>query len=252
MKSITISAFLVLLLSVSSCTSSLSDGKVEDLSAICAKIDIYQNLSDRKDNRVTVFLYDENNKPIDNKNINIKVNGIVLDTVKITRLYYFTSNYYSKHNIPVNDEYKFEIILTDNNTYALGSIKPIAESSENNISLPERGDFDKDVELSWRNLKEINELSISKSVLLKTSNELETNYEYEPTILRKIDANGNYRFPKSSFISSKSILSGIELKFTALKFGEVSKQLLPKSEIKISGQIDKYIGFDEDTKLPGN
>ena len=91
-KSPIFSVFLVAIVMLSSCNSSLSDGKVADLSVICAKIEIYQNLSDRKDNRVTVSLYDDNNNKIDNKNISIRVNGLLLDTVKTTRLYYFTSN----------------------------------------------------------------------------------------------------------------------------------------------------------------
>jgi len=249
MKSLVFPAFLLLIIFASSCKSPLSDGKVEDLSAICAKIEIYQNLSDRKDNRVTISLYDGGNKTIDNKNIIIKVNGIVLDTVETKSLYYTTSNFYAKENVPVNDVYKFEIILTDKKTYTLGSIKPIEESNENTIFLPPKGDFNKDLVLSWRKLKEINELSISKSVLLKTSNTLEKNYTYEPKILRKIGAEGTYSFPKSSFINSKSILSGIEMTFTALKFGELNKQLLSNSEIKISGHIDKYIDFDEEKIL---
>jgi len=249
MKSLIFPAFLVLMIELSSCKSPLSEGKVEGLSAICAKIEVYQNLSDRKDNRVTVSLYDGDNKTIDNKNIIIKVNGIVLDTVETKSLYYTTTNFYSKENIPVDDLYKFEIILTDKKTYVLGSIKPIAESNGNNISLPKQGDFDKDLVISWHKLKEINELSISKIVLLKTSNKLEENYAYETTILRKIGAEGSYSFPKSSFINSKSILSGIEMKFTALKFGELNKQLLSNSEVKISGHIDKYIDFDEAKNL---
>ena len=245
MKSIFFPAFLVLTILISSCKSPLSDGNAEDLSAICAKIEIYQNLSDRKDNRVTVSLYDDDNNAIDNKNITIKVNGIVLDTVEAKRLYYFTSNFYSKENIPVNDIYKFEIFLTDKKTYVLGSIKPIEESDENTIVLPEHGDFDKDFVVRWHDLKEINELSISRGVLLKTPNTLDKNYDYESTILRDIGAEGTYSLPKSSFITSKSVLSGIEMKFTALKFGEVNKQLLSNSEIKISGHIDKYVNFEE-------
>lgn len=248
MKSLMFPALLVLLILINSCKSSLSDGKLEDLSAICAKIEVSQNLSDRKDNRVTVWLYDSDNHIINNKNIIIRVNGILLDTVETKRLYYFTSNFYAKENIPVNDLYKFEIILTDKKTYVLASIKPIEESVENTISLPKNGDFDKDLVISWHKLKEINELSISKGLLLKTSDTLITTYESETTV-KKIGPEGNYSFPKSSFISSKSILSGIEMKFTALKFGELNKQLLSNSEIKISGHIDKYVDFDEEKKM---
>ena len=245
-KSPIFSVFLVVIVLLSSCNSSLSDGTVADLSVICAKIEIHQNLSDRKDNRVTVSLYDDNNNKIDNKNISIRVNGFLLDTVKTTRLYYITSNVYTRENVPVGDMYRFEIMLTNQKTYVLGNVKPIAESDENTISLPEHGDYDQDFVLSWHNLKEISELSISKGVVLKTSTKTETNYAYETTVLGKIDAEGSYRIPKSSYVNSKSTLSGIEMKFTALKFGTMNKQLLSNSEIKISGHLDKYVDFDED------
>ncbi|MCD0488876.1 hypothetical protein LPB86_11590 [Pedobacter sp. MC2016-14] len=248
MKSLIFPALLVLMIMAGSCKSPLSDGKVEDLSAICAKINVQQNLSDRKDNSVTVSLYDDDDYTIDNKNIIIKVNGMVLDTVGTRIMYYTKSIIYFKEDVPVNNEYKFEIILTDKKTHVLGSIKPIEESNENTISLPEKGNFDQDLLISWHKLKEINELSISKSMLLKTSNKLETNYAYESTIV-KIGAEGNYSFPKSSFINSKAILNGIEMKFTAQKYGKMNKQLLPKSEIKISGHIDKYVDFDEEKKM---
>lgn len=172
-----------------------------------------------------------------------------LDTVQTKGLYYITSNYYAKQNIAVRDMYKFEIVLTDKKIYQLGSVKPIEESNANTISLASKGNFDEDLVLSWYNLKEVNELSISKSVLLKTSTELEMNYGYETTLQRKIGSKGRYVFPKSSFITSKSIISGIELKFTAFKFGEMNKDLLKASELKISGDIDKYIDFDEQDKL---
>lgn len=249
MKPFTFPALFLLILFVSSCKSPLSDGNVEELSSICAKIEVYQSLLNKKDNRIKVSLYDDDSKPIVNKEISIMVNGIVLDTVQTKGLYYTTSNYYAKQNISVGEMYTFEIVLTDKKKYLLGSVKPIEESKENTISLPDKGNFDEDMVLSWHHLKEVNELSISKSVLLKTSTELEMNYGYETTLERKIGDEGKYVFPKSSFITSKSIISGIELKFTALKFGEMNKDLLKGSEIKISGDLNKYVDFDEENKI---
>jgi len=45
MKSLVYQAFLVLIIFASSCKSPLSNGKVEDLSAICAKIEITKTYS---------------------------------------------------------------------------------------------------------------------------------------------------------------------------------------------------------------
>jgi len=241
--------FLGLMLILASCKSSLSEGEAKDLSAIIAKIEIQQNLADRNDNSVIVSLYDTDNNRIANKNIIIKANNVVLDTVETTSLYYTKSNFYRKENILVGDNYKFEITLTDNKTYLLGSVKPITEIDDKNIKLNETGDFEKDFVMNWHDLKEMNQLSISKSVLLKSSTRLEMTYPYEDTQLRKIGGDGKYVLPKSAYINSKRILSGVEFKFIALKLGDISKELAKGSEIKISGAVDKYVNFDEESMI---
>ena len=39
------------------------------------------------------------------------------------------------------------------------------------------------------------------------------------------------------------------MKFTAMKFDELNKQLLSNIEIKISGNIEKYANFEEEEKV---
>ena len=60
---------------------------------------------------------------------------------------------------------------------------------------------------------------------------------------------GKYVLPKSAYINSKRILSGVEFKFIALKLGDISKELAKGSEIKISGAVDKYVNFDEESMI---
>jgi len=250
MKLLIVPLCLVMMIVVSSCNSSpLSNGELTDLALIGAKIEIYQNLSDKNDNSITVSLYDGDNNTVDNKNIGIRVNGFFLDTVETHGLYYTKSNFYAVNNVSVDDAFNFEIIMTDKKAYALGSVKTIAESSADNITLPTQGDFEKDLNITWHGLNEVNQLSISRSVLLKTSTELEKTYPYEPEIIKKIGADGAYSISKSSFITSKHILSGVELKFKAQKFGEINHRLSAGSEIKIYGQIEKYVDFDEEKQF---
>lgn len=208
-------------------------------------MEIFQNLTNKEDNNVIVHLFDEDGKTIANKAIKLKVNNVDLDFKEKQELYYMTTTEYSAGDIPAGVMYNLEIILTDGTSYSLGSIAPIAESREKDIVCDEKGDFDKDFNIYWYDLKEINELSVTKSVRLSTSTKTEQNYDYEPVVTKKIWANGKYVMSKSDYITSKSTISSLEIKFNALKFGRVNTELLEGSEIKISGHIDKIIDFDE-------
>lgn len=234
---------LFLFLMLSSCKSPLSEDEADEVSSIGAKIELSQNLSNKSDNNIIVKLFDKSNKEISNSKIIVKVNGIVLDTVQTKGLYYTTSNFYTKQNVAVSDVYNFEIILTNKEKYFLGSVKPLEEISESDIICDEKGNFNQDFVVKWKNLLNVNELSISKSVLLSTSNETETNYSYEPTVVKKIDRQGKYVIPKSSYKNSKSTISSLEIKFTASRLGHINSKFLKSSEIKITGHIDKSINF---------
>jgi hypothetical protein len=239
---------LALLLLVSACQSPLSEGKVNDLSAVDVRIEILQDLTDKKKNEVTVFLYDQDGKPIRNKSIKLKVNATDLAYKERQELYYTTTSKYSASDIPIEQVYNLQITLSNGKSYFLGCIKPLGESNENDILCNEKGDFDKDLMISWKGLKDINELSIRKSVLLSTSTNTQKNYDPEPTITKKIGSSGKYTISKAAYISSKSTISMVEFKFSALEFGTMNPQLLKGSEIKIFGHIDKIIDFDEDSK----
>lgn len=102
---------------------------------------------------------------------------MALDFKEKQELYYVTTTAYIKSNVPVTDAYRFEIILTDGKSYVLGSVKPLPENNEKDIVCKEKGNFNEDFVISWSNLKEINEISITKSVLLSTSTQTEHNYD---------------------------------------------------------------------------
>lgn len=242
-----IACFLLLLMVISSCRSPLSEKKVDVLSVIDARIEILQDLTNKNINTISVLLYDKDGKAIRNKDIKLKVNGTDLTYVERQGLYYTTTSEYSGSDVPVDQVYDFRIILSDGKSYFLGSIRHLGEIKANDIICNERGDFNKDLVISWENLKDVNEVSVTKSVLLNTSTKTSQNYDSEPQTPRKIGSSGTYIIPKSNYISSRSKLSSIELKFSALKFGVMSPQLLKSSEIRIFGHIDKTIDFDEES-----
>ena len=91
-------------------------------------------------------------------------------------MYYTITSKYSASDVPIEQAYNFQITLSDGKSYFLGSIKPLVENKENDIICDEKGDFDKDLVISWNNLKDISELSITKGVLLSTSTKTQQNY----------------------------------------------------------------------------
>lgn len=235
-----------ILLFIYSCQSSLSEGNVSELSLIGATIEIFQNLTDKKDNSVTVRLFDQKGNTICNKGIKLKVNNIELNYRESKEMYYFTTVRYIMSDIPVGPVYSFEIILTNGKSYFLGSVKPLEESSEKNIVCDENGNFDKDFVVFWHNLKSVNELTIMKSVKLSTSTKTQQNYSYEPTVVKKIRSTGKYIIPKSTYKNSASTISSLELDFKAEHFGIMNKELLEQSKINISGHFNRAVDFDEE------
>ena len=240
-----VNLFFIFLLLLSACRSPLSNGKVEELSAIRAEIDISQEPTDQKVNYATVRLFDKDGKQIANKGIKINVNGIPLAFTERQELYYTTTTSYITDSIPVSDTYIFEAVLTDGKSYFLGRIAPLEETQEDDIQVTAKGKFEEDAIITWSNLKEVNQLSISKSVLLKTSTKNELKYDYEPVVTRQINGSGRYVVPKVSYSTDTSIVSALEIKFMASKSGEVNTDLLKGSVIRIHGEIEKRIEFDE-------
>ena len=236
----------IVVLIVSSCKSPLSEGKADDISVIRAEIDMTQDLSNQKVNQATVRLFDKDGKEIKNPAIKIKVNNIPLALSTKKELYYIESSAYVKDSIPVSSTYSFEIMLTNGKTYSLGSVAPLKEVDAKTIKVNDTGNYNDDLVINWNNLKDVNKLSIMKSVLLSNSTKTEQNYAYESLGERKISGSGNYVIPKSTYVTKASTISTLELKFIALKPGKINGELLEGSSINIHGEIEKTVDFDED------
>jgi len=246
MRRLFFGSFLLLCLGIfsSSCQSPMSEGNLNDLSAMDLRIDITQDLTNQRKNEVTVFIIDENGKPIRNKAVKLKVNGHDLAYSERQELYYTTSSKYSGTDIPVEQEYNFQIVLSNGKTCFLGRITPLPENNEQYIVCAGKGDFNRDFVVSWKNLKDIDRLSVTKGVLLRTSTDQLQNHDFEPQVNKDIGAYGTYTLSKSQFTSSKSTISSLKLTFSATKYGLMNPRLLKGSEIRISGHIDRYVEFD--------
>lgn len=238
--------FLLCILALTSCNSNLSSEKIEDPGLIGATIEITQSPTDRKDNWMTVDLFDKDNKKITNDSLKIIVNGIETPLQHRQGLYYTDESRYHAENVPLKNIYNFEVKLSDGKKYHLGSISALSEEKIENIECDEQGDLNKNTVIKWKELKNINELTIYTSVLLKTPNSNDKNYSSKDVIVKPISSAGEFTIPKSEYFDPKWTVSGFELKFTAKKFGKTNPKLIEGSTISISTLIEKNINLEKE------
>ena len=222
--------------------SSLSKGKVEDLSLIGAEFEI--TTSNGNDVYAKGNLYDKDGDAIDNDSIKIKVNNIDLILGKIPGMGLNDYEYKAYDKIPISDNYKFEIILTNGKKYFLGTIKPIAKVNKNDIVCNEVGDLNKDCIISWQNLKDFNKLVIDKSYQSLKPDSTNNYITSGNRLIEKIKENGIYSIPKSDYKQSKIPIQLIAFHFNASKFATLNSDLIQGSKITISESIDKVISFE--------
>lgn len=238
-------SFICLSAFVSCNESRLSKEKITALSLIGADISISQSLTDKNDNEIIIKLFDKEGNIISNDSILIKVNGADMELQKRQGLYYTTETRYYKTNSSVDKGYHLTINLNDK-WYELGSVACIAEVNEEDIITDKEADRQKDYHIKWNNLKQINELSVSKSVLLKKSTPLEQMHEYREEEIHKISADGKFTVPVSYFLDSTSTISFLILKFNASKQGKVNPTLVKGSQINVKGSIKMTKDFDHE------
>lgn len=237
---------MICLLTLSFCNSKLSSEKVEDIALIGATIEIAQNPTDEKDSRTTIDLFDNNKKSIRNDSIKIIVNGIESSLQHRQGLYYTDESRYYSESGPINHMYNFEIKLSNRKKYFLASINALSEEKIENIECDEQGDLNKNTVIKWKDLKNINRLSIYTSTLLKTPNSNDKSYSGTGAIVKHINSSGEYTIPKNEYFDPKWTVSGFELKFIATKFGKMNPKLVGRSKISISTIIEKNINLEKE------
>ncbi|MGY0035132.1 hypothetical protein [Pedobacter sp. NJ-S-72] len=121
----------------------------------------------------------------------------------------------------------------------------MSEEKIENIECAEQGDLNKNTVIKWKELKNINELTIYTSTLLKTPNSNDKNYSSKDVIVKQISSKGEYTISKSEYFDPKWTVSGFELKFTATRFGKMNPKLIEGSKISISTLIEKNINLEK-------
>ncbi|KIO78975.1 hypothetical protein TH53_00340 [Pedobacter lusitanus] len=238
-------SFLLFIFILTSCNSNLSSEKVEDIGLIGATIEITQKPTDEKSSWMTINLFDKHNKIIRNDSIKIIVNGIETALQHRQGLYYTDESRYYSENAPANQIYNFGIKLSNGKKYFLGSINSLSEEKIENIECAEQGDLNKNTVIKWKDLKNINKLTIYTSTLLKTANSNDKNYSSKDVIVKQISSNGEYTISKSEYFDPKWTVSGFEFKFATTRFGKMNPKLIDGSKISISTSIEKNINLEK-------
>lgn len=226
-----------------SCTKSTEN--ITSSSGIKASIDIYQSLSDQNENTVSITLYDKNDKEIGNDSISIYVNQKKTNYTVHQNLYYTKNYFYRIENIsPEKNRYEVEILLTNGKKFSLGSVDALRISSANTIICPEEASLDNDLFIEWSNLYDVDHLILSKSIELVSKKEPNVDYfSEEAGDTLKINPTGNYVMKKETFSKPNEKLSILVFTFQANKTGTMNRELLPGSNIMISGNHEKEVHF---------
>ena len=229
---------------LSSCNQSeLSTQKVANISLIGATIEIFQDPFQKTKNNVSVELFDKKHNRIANDSMIVFINNAEVKVTHKQGLYYYDESYYALADVPVKDTYTVEIVLSNGKKYLLGAIKALPQENEESIIADEKGDFNKNSLVKWVNLKEIDELSIFTSVLLKSRGDNVTRYDAKDVIVKKIPSTGSYVYPKKNYTDTGSTISHLEFVFKTTKTQKTNPDLLEGSTIKVSTSITKFILF---------
>ncbi|RYD97638.1 MAG: hypothetical protein EOP54_10295 [Sphingobacteriales bacterium] len=237
--------FLLFSTVMTACTSPLSEENITDLSLINAEISITQNPEHKERNTVIVTLQDKKGRRISNDSVTIMVNGIEASLSHRQGLYYTNESGYALSDVPVKEAYRVEIKLPDQQIHFLGSVNALQEVNTDNISCSEQGELNRDFTIYWKDLKNIDELSVFVSQLQKNSPANEKNYSYRPEQLIKIGSSGTYTLPKALYENDTTVISGIEFDFRTTRPGTVNPGLGKDSKISISTLIEKNVNFEE-------
>ena len=245
MKLIKVLLSISIIFSIASCTSRETKVKIDKISSLGAKISIVEAEDDRPDNGISVTLFTENQDDIYNDSIIVFVNDLAVKVEHRQGLYYTDESSYNLSPIPVSELYKVELQLADGKRYFLGSVNALADRKVAKIAYNEVGDLNKNTVINWNDLTDANELEVSSSAKVKSTEPNIETYAERSELTKKIKENGTFIFPKSKYVDSNSTITNLRFRFMVKKFGAVNPEILDKSEISIGTTLEKDISFRE-------
>lgn len=237
----------MLIVALSCDESKLSKGPVDSLSLIRAEINITQRLHSKIENQVVVSLSDEEGKTIKNDAIKIYVNGAEVKYTVRQGLYYTSSTYYLKDSAdPKNNQFNFEIVLPDGKRSFLAVVDALDLVNGQNIGYTEKGNLNKDYEITWKELTGVNYLAIARTLKVKKQEDPHiTTYEERLPDTISIHAAGRHVVSKLTFEDSTYQVNILSFTFIARKNGKVNPELAKGSSISIMGSIERSVSFEQ-------
>ncbi|WP_231426389.1 MULTISPECIES: hypothetical protein [Pedobacter] len=227
-------AFSVVLFTFSCNQSNLTNKDLKDISIIKAKIEIHQSLETQNKNYARVELYDSNNHEIRNDTVKIFINGSKLDYTIKNELYYTKDYFYLGQNAnPINNKYRLEIELPNGKRFFLAEINALKPVKGQDVLHPKKGNLDNDFLFSWKNMGDVNQLIVEKSIRTKDPKEPNITTYNSDLDTAKINGSGSFIIPKSGKDEQVSILN-----FIANQTGTVHPRLLKDSKITITGELE--------------
>lgn len=240
----TLPLFLLLLIIHFSCKG---PKQPHDLSGVRAEISIFQSLQKKEDNEIRIDLSDEDGRSLKNDSIRIYVNGSEVPFIIKKELYYTETTYYIKANVPPQDnQFIFEIALPGAGKAFLAKATALDIMDPQNISYPETGNKEEDVEVTWKDLPAVNYLVITRGIKRKKKDEPNiTYYEDETPDTVNITAAGRHTIARSTFDDTQKQISILSLKFIAGYSGVLHSGLAKGSVIRIYGDIERSVSFEQ-------
>lgn len=226
--------------------SMISDTDAKNIAKLRVNILIEDGPKDNSLNSVKVFLSD-GKKQIINKDINVVLNGLLLDLYTKDELYHTTTSFYRTDSLSRRDSYYFEIVLPDGIKYPLAFIKPLEKDSTAMFSIPEEIFQNEDFSLKWNNLSVPHKLDFIKRIKAKDNTaENIKGYAYDDRRLDTLNTKeGEYIIPKSYFEDSLTVTTFLEIALTRKENGLTNPKLLPNSDIIYNYGIEKIIHFEK-------
>ena len=227
---------LFLLLFYSCDSAKLSNDELKKMSNIKAMISVSNPIDTTKSSTIKVSLFNKKGKQLTN-HLTIKVNGKDVQLHQKNELY--RKHLWYETRLDYQEDYAFEMILPDSTKHSLGSVKPLESVGENNIQIKKT---DANVQVSWKQLKRYNCLSI----YIHTFDKITKEYNQKVYMSHKgiKSKEGLVTIPKNEYINDSIQTISIGFRFHAVKDGLINPNLMQGSQIISTADIFKSLEFD--------